>query len=47
MTTTRKRTDRPPEVAEGVYKLGTKWLNFYLVEEDGKFTLIDAGYPGY
>lgn len=51
MTTTPRRqskhTDGPREVAEGVYRLGTRWLNFYLVEEDGEFTLIDAGYPGY
>jgi glyoxylase-like metal-dependent hydrolase (beta-lactamase superfamily II) len=39
--------DRPREVAEGVFRLGTGWLNFYLVEEDGEFTLIDAGYPRY
>jgi glyoxylase-like metal-dependent hydrolase (beta-lactamase superfamily II) len=37
----------PPEVAEGVYRLGTKWINFYLVAEAGEFTLVDAGYPGY
>jgi glyoxylase-like metal-dependent hydrolase (beta-lactamase superfamily II) len=37
----------PPEVADGVYRLGTKWINFYLVEDEGEFTLIDAGYPGY
>ena len=51
MTTTprrrRERTEGPREVAEGVYRLGTKWLNFYLVEDDGEFTLIDAGYRGY
>jgi glyoxylase-like metal-dependent hydrolase (beta-lactamase superfamily II) len=51
MTGTPRRqpahTDVPREVAEGVYRLGTKWLNFYLVEDDGEFTLIDAGYPGY
>jgi glyoxylase-like metal-dependent hydrolase (beta-lactamase superfamily II) len=47
MTTTGKQTDGPRELAEGVYRLGTKWLNFYLVEEDGEFTLIDAGYAGY
>jgi glyoxylase-like metal-dependent hydrolase (beta-lactamase superfamily II) len=39
--------ERPPEVAEGVYRLGTRWINFYLVAEGGEFTLIDAGYPGY
>jgi glyoxylase-like metal-dependent hydrolase (beta-lactamase superfamily II) len=38
---------KPPEVGEGVYRLGTKWVNFYLVEDGGEFTLIDAGYPGY
>jgi glyoxylase-like metal-dependent hydrolase (beta-lactamase superfamily II) len=42
-----KHSDGPREVADGVYRLGTGWLNFYLVEEDGEFTLIDAGYPGY
>jgi glyoxylase-like metal-dependent hydrolase (beta-lactamase superfamily II) len=47
MTTTGKHTNGPREVAEGVYRLGTRWLNFYLVEEDGEFTLIDAGYAGY
>jgi hypothetical protein len=30
-----RHTDSPREVAEGVYRLGTRWLNFYLVEEDG------------
>lgn len=41
------RSHAPPEVPEGVYRLGTKWVNFYLVAEEGEFTLIDAGYPGY
>src|SRR6266545_5113133 len=40
-------SETPPEVAEGVYRLGTKWINFYLVAEEGEFTLVDAGYPGY
>jgi glyoxylase-like metal-dependent hydrolase (beta-lactamase superfamily II) len=44
---TGKHKGGPHEVAEGVYRLGTRWLNFYLVEEDGEFTLIDAGYAGY
>jgi len=39
--------ERPPEVAKGVYRLGTRWINFYLVAEEAEFTLIDAGYPGY
>jgi len=45
MTTTPRL--RPPEVADGVYRLGTRWINFYLVAEAAEFTLIDAGYPGY
>jgi glyoxylase-like metal-dependent hydrolase (beta-lactamase superfamily II) len=39
--------ERPPEIAPGVYRLGTRWVNFYLVAEEAQFTLIDAGYPGY
>lgn len=35
------------EAAEGVYRLGTRWANFYLVVDDGEATLVDAGYPGY
>jgi glyoxylase-like metal-dependent hydrolase (beta-lactamase superfamily II) len=45
MATTRR--ERPPEIAQGVYRLGTRWVNFYLVAEEAEFTLIDAGYPGY
>jgi glyoxylase-like metal-dependent hydrolase (beta-lactamase superfamily II) len=43
----KRSSNRPAEVAEGVHRLGTKWINFYLVEEDREFTVIDAGYPGY
>jgi glyoxylase-like metal-dependent hydrolase (beta-lactamase superfamily II) len=39
--------EKPPQVAEGVYRLGTKWINFYLVAEGAEYTLVDAGYPGY
>ena len=35
------------EVAEGVFKLGTRWVNYYLVAEGDEFILIDAGYPRY
>lgn len=38
---------KPRTVADGVYRVGTRWANFYLVSEDGAFTLIDAGYPRY
>jgi glyoxylase-like metal-dependent hydrolase (beta-lactamase superfamily II) len=45
MATTPRQ--RPAEIAKGVYRLGTSWVNFYLVAEQHEFTLIDAGYPGY
>lgn len=35
------------EVAPGVYRLGTRWVNFYLVTEGGEAVLVDAGYPAY
>jgi glyoxylase-like metal-dependent hydrolase (beta-lactamase superfamily II) len=38
---------RPPEIAKGVYRLGTRWVNVYLVAEEAEYTLFDAGYPGY
>jgi glyoxylase-like metal-dependent hydrolase (beta-lactamase superfamily II) len=34
-------------VAEGVYRLGSRWVNWYLVEDDGGLTVVDGGYPGY
>jgi glyoxylase-like metal-dependent hydrolase (beta-lactamase superfamily II) len=43
----RTSHERPPEVGDGVYKLGTKWINFYLVAEGAQYVLVDAGYPGY
>lgn len=36
-----------PEVAERVYRLGTRWVNFYLVADGDEALLIDSGYPGY
>jgi glyoxylase-like metal-dependent hydrolase (beta-lactamase superfamily II) len=35
------------EVARGVYRLGTRWANFYLVVDAGEGLLVDSGYPGY
>ena len=34
------------EVAEGVRRLTQGVTNFYLVQQSGKFTLVDAGTPG-
>lgn len=33
------------KVAPGVYRLGTPRFNWYLVETDGRLTVIDAGLP--
>ncbi len=35
------------QVAPGVHRLGSSLVNVYLVEEDGRYTLVDAGLPGY
>jgi glyoxylase-like metal-dependent hydrolase (beta-lactamase superfamily II) len=39
--------DSPTVITDGVYRLGTRLVNFYLVEEDGRYTVVDAGLPGY
>lgn len=33
------------EVAPGVHRLGTSLVNWYLLEEGGRLTLVDAGMP--
>src|SRR2546423_14836605 len=35
------------EIAGGVYRLGTKWVGWYLVEVDGAVTVVDCGFSGY
>lgn len=35
------------QVADGVYRLGSSWVNFYLVEEGGALTVVDTGMLGY
>src|SRR3954464_2824027 len=35
------------QIADGVHRLGTELVNFYLVEEAGRCTLVDAALPGY
>jgi glyoxylase-like metal-dependent hydrolase (beta-lactamase superfamily II) len=37
----------PVEVAPGIYGLGTEMVNWYLVEEAGRLTAVDAGLPGF
>lgn len=34
-------------VADGVYRLGSRYVNWYLVEEEGSLTVVDTGLPGY
>jgi glyoxylase-like metal-dependent hydrolase (beta-lactamase superfamily II) len=38
---------RSQEVAERIYRFATKWVNFYLVVDDERALVVDAGYPGY
>ena len=38
---------KPIAVADGVYRLGTRWANFHLVADGDEAILVDAGYPGY
>lgn len=33
------------EVAKGVHRLGSDLVNWYLVEDGGRFTVVDAGLP--
>jgi|ERR1700722_207397 len=39
--------DGPQEIAPGVYGLGSELVNWYLVEQDGRLTAVDAGLPGF
>lgn len=34
-------------VADGVFLLGTRWVNFYLVVDGDECLLVDGGYAGY
>jgi glyoxylase-like metal-dependent hydrolase (beta-lactamase superfamily II) len=41
------RTTEPTLVADGVVRLGTDLVNWYLVEDGGGVTIVDAGAPAY
>src|SRR5438094_3585448 len=41
------RETEPTLVANGVVRLGTELVNWYLVEDDGRVTIVDAGAPRY
>ena len=34
-------------VADGVHRLGTRWVNWYVVEDGADLTVVDAGLPQY
>jgi glyoxylase-like metal-dependent hydrolase (beta-lactamase superfamily II) len=37
----------PTKLANGVVRLGTSYVNWYLVADDDGVTIVDAGVPGY
>ncbi|HKB94338.1 MAG TPA: MBL fold metallo-hydrolase [Gaiellaceae bacterium] len=41
------RERQPVLVADGVVRLGTDLVNWYLLEEGGRVTVLDAGAPAY
>lgn len=43
--TLRRVTSQPP--TPGITRMGTEIVNWYLVEEGGRLTAVDAGLPGY
>jgi glyoxylase-like metal-dependent hydrolase (beta-lactamase superfamily II) len=32
---------------EGIHRFGDKFLNFYIIEEAGRLSIVDAGLPGH
>src|SRR5437764_13704669 len=41
------RETEPALVADGVVRLGTELVNWCLVEDEGRVTIVDAGAPAY
>lgn len=39
--------NRAGEVAPGVFRLGDEFFNWYLVDEGGRYTVIDSGLPAH
>ena len=35
------------QIADGVYRLGTDWVGWYLLVEDDSVTVVDCGFSGY
>jgi glyoxylase-like metal-dependent hydrolase (beta-lactamase superfamily II) len=38
---------QPQEIAPGIYGLGSEQVNWYLVEDGGRLSAVDAGLPGF
>jgi glyoxylase-like metal-dependent hydrolase (beta-lactamase superfamily II) len=43
----RAAVEGPVEIVSGVHGLGSKLVDWYLVQEDGRLTAVDAGLPGF
>jgi len=41
------RDTNPTQVSDGVVRLGTNLVNWYLVEDGGRVTIVDCGAPAY
>jgi glyoxylase-like metal-dependent hydrolase (beta-lactamase superfamily II) len=41
------RDTAPTQIADGVVRLGTNLVNWYLVEDGGRVTIVDCGAPAY
>src|ERR1700716_1963270 len=35
------------QVVDGIYRLGTGWVGWYLYDVDGAVTVVDCGFSGY
>ena len=35
------------QVGDGVYRLGTEWVGWYLLDDGGALTVVDCGFAGY
>ena len=35
------------KLTDGVYRLGSRYVNFYAIEDGGRITIVDSGVPGY
>lgn len=35
------------EIAQGIHRMGSRYVNWYLIEEGGKFTVLDTGLSAY